>query len=301
MLSPLKLKRKKILDIIISIFLLSSLGLAAFIVSCSDQSNIISSFNTEQGSPYHQHVHGKRGVVTSAVTATFEAVGSGAAQEVGELGMGWALGAIGLTGASGPDWQAEFNTINNDLNTIINLLNESNEELASINAVLNEINCSQQSGSLQNAITAIEDDYAKYNTIIGTFTYEQDTAQFLSISTFLNQVFNGANGVMTLSAALSEIQANMTFPSGNVLTACMGTIPVPANGTFRGDSVYYVAAQSVLNYYYYYQTIGLGLLSEAYHYQGWLAAGAPGAGTKYSADSIQNIVMKKARNTIALL
>ncbi len=281
------MKRRKLLDIIISIFLISSLGLTAFIVSCSDQ-DIISSYDSDQSSPYHQHIHGVRGPVADPVTAIFEMVGQGAARELGSVGMGWALGAIGLTGASGPNWEEEFNTINTDLSDIISLLNEADNELASINTVLNEINCSQQSNSLQEAITAINVQLGSYNKIMESFNL-QDTAQYQYCLEFANMVINGSSTQYSIPFALNEIVSNMTFPTGNVISACLGTIQNPANGTFRGDSIYYVGAQSVLNYYYYYQTIGLGLLSEAYHWQAWVAAGAPGAGSGYSADSIQNV------------
>jgi len=96
------MKRKNLRDIIISCFLISTLGTATFIVSCSDQDNIISSINSDRSSPYHQHVHGLRGETSSALTLAFSSVASGAAQEVGEIGMGWALSSMGLT-ASSPD------------------------------------------------------------------------------------------------------------------------------------------------------------------------------------------------------
>ncbi len=285
------MKRKKLLDIVISIFLISSLGLAAFIVSCSDQDNIISS-STDRSSPYHQHIHGERGLVSTAVTATFETIGSGAAYGIGEtlgdVGFGWALSSMGLVGSSGPDWEAEFQTINNDLTQIINLLTEADAELEAIDSVLQVLNCSVQQTSLQNDIGAIINEYDEYNALLLTAS-EGDTALYNATLIFVNNVINGkSGGQVPIATALANIQANI-LSSNNVIVTCMQPIHKPANGTFRGDSVYYVSAQSLLNYYYYYQTIGLGLLSEAYHWKAWVAAGSPGSGQGYSADSVQLI------------
>ena len=279
------MKRKNLRDIIISLFLISTLGTATFIVSCSDQDNIISSINSDRHSPYHQHVHGLRGETSSPITATFSSVASGAAQEVGEIGMGWALSSMGLT-ASSPDWEAEFATINKDLNEIISLLAETNAELTEINNTLEILNCSIQNSSLQTQTGAIQNYLGIYNTLM-TDAAEMDTnGQYVNFTNFADEVINGTSTVMSVAAALSDIQANVNTGTG-VIVSCLGPIPKPANGTFRGDSVYYVTAQSLLNYYYYYQTIGLGLLSEAYHWKAWVAAGGPGTGKGFSADSVQ--------------
>lgn len=284
------MKRKNLRDIIISCFLISTLGTATFIVSCSDNSNFIST--SINRSDYRQHIHGERGLISSAVTATFSSIGSGAAYGIGEtlgdVGMGWALSSMGLVGSSGPDWEKEFNTINNDLTQIISLLDEADAELASIDSVLLVLNCSQQQTSLQNDIGAILNEYDEYNALLLSAS-EGDTALYNVTLTFANNVINGkTGGQVPIATALANIQANI-LSTNNVIVTCMQPIPKPANGTFRGDSIYYVSAQNLLNYYYYFQTMGIGLLSEAYHWKGWVAAGGPGSGQGYSADSIQLI------------
>ncbi|MEO8209599.1 MAG: hypothetical protein ABI840_03475 [bacterium] len=283
------MNRKKLKDIIIGCLLISSLSVTTFIVSCSDQDNIISNFNSnsDQSSPYHQHIHGQRGIEQDAVTAIFAAVGQGAAREVGSVGMGWALSSMGLVAAS-PDWQAEFKIINNDLTQIINLLTEADEELASIENTLKILNCSEQQTSLQEDIGAIINEFAAYNSILVTASKGDTVGLYNQSLNFANSVINGLGTQPPISTALSNIQANVNTGNG-VVVSCLQPISKPANGTFRGDSVYYESAQSLLNYYYYYQTIGLGLLSEAYHWKAWVAAGGPGSGQGYSSDSVQLI------------
>lgn len=285
------MKTKKLRDIVVSFFLVSTLGLATFIVSCSED-NITSVLNSDQSSPYHQHVHGQRGIVSTALTATFESVGSGAAwgvgKTVGDVGFGWALSSMGLVGASGPDWQEEFKTINNDLNEIIDLLAETNAELTEINNTLQILNCSVQNTSLQPETQAIQTYLGTYNTLMLDASEGDTNGQYVNFDNFANQVINGTSTLYSVPAALSGIEVNVNTGTG-VIVSCLQPIPKPANGTFRGDSVYYVSAQSLLNYYYYYQTIGLGLLSEAYHWKAWVAAGGPGSGQGYSADSVQLI------------
>ena len=286
------MKRKNLRDIIISFFLLSTLGTATFIVSCSDQDNIISSLNSDSHSPYHQHIHGLREETSSPITLAFSSVASGAAQEVGEIGMGWALSSMGLVSAS-PDWEAEFNTINKDLNQIISLLAEADAELEDIYNALNVINCSSWEQQLVTDIGAIMNEYDEYNSILLTAS-GGDTALFAANSTFANHVLNGIGGSQPpISTALSNIEANLSTPNSGVIVSCLSTIPFPSNGTFRGDSVYYETAQNYLNYYYGWMTIGLGLLSEAEHWQAWLAAGGPGTGQGYSADSVQLVCNDK--------
>lgn len=281
------MKIKKLRDIVISFILISTLGLATFVVSCSED-NITSVLNSDQGSPYHQHIHGERGIVSTALTATFESIGSGAAWGVGktagDVAFGWALSSMGLVGASGPDWEAEFKTINNDLNQIIGLLEEADIELNAINTSLQILNCSEQQTSLQPEIGAIIDRYSTYNSILKSAS-EGDTALWAISNQFAEDVIKGKGSEPSISYALSQIQANIGT-TNDVIVSCLQPIPHPANGTFRGDSVYYASAQSLLNYYYYYQTIGLGLLSEAYHWQAWIAAGSPGGDSVYSADSV---------------
>jgi len=167
-------------------------------------------------------------------------------------------------------------------------LAETNAELTEINNTLEILNCSIQNTALQPETQAIQTYLDTYNTLMLDASENDTNGQYANFTSFANDVINGTSTLYSVPAALSGIQVNVNTGSG-VIVSCLGPIPKPANGTFRGDSVYYVSAQSLLNYYYYYQTIGLGLLSEAYHWKAWVAAGGPSTGQGYSADSVQLI------------
>ncbi len=273
---------RNLTDLIIGCLLVSTLGIAVFMVSCSEQEGVNNaSLNTVDEYRPHQH---RIGIASSALTSAFASVGRGAASEVGSVGMGWLLGAMGLTTSSGPDWQAEFNKINDDLNQIISLLNDIDQELIAIENTLNQINCTLQQTSLQADLAAIKAEYLQYTTLMMTAA-QGDTLSNAVMLNFANNVINGTGTQVSIANALSNIQVN----AGQVIQGCLPLISKPANGTFGQDTTYYDQAHSLLNNYYYYQTIGLGLLSEAYHYKAWIAAGRPGGNQGYSSDSVQMV------------
>lgn len=273
------MKSRKIRDTIISILLITSLILSVIIVSCSEDGGITTTSNTIA----INNSYSEESIVTDAISATFEAVGKGAAKQTGEIGMGWVLGAMGLSSQSGVNWSKQLAIIDADLDSIISLLNEADDELSSIDSILNVINCTLEETSLQTDLAAIQTNYDTYNTLLLTAS-QGDTIPNSDMLSFSNTVINGNGSMPSIADALSNIQVNINEQSG-VIVACMQPIPKPTVG-FGRDTIYYAQAQSLVNKYYYYQTIGLGLLSEAYHYMAWVDAGSPGE--KYtSADSVQ--------------
>lgn len=285
------MKRKIVIDTIIGILLISTLGLAAFIVSCSDQDNIITSFNSDQSSPYHQHVHGKEELFNAAVTGLFESTASNAGNQLENEGIGWAFGAMGLTSQS-PDYTSQLNEIIQDLGIIIASINETNAELAEIKKILATYNCDYEQGLIASDITAISTLYSTYQTYLFTANSTHDTIPDSSMASFANVALNGTSTNVSIPTALQAIWNNFAEPGGtNAINSCIDTtlISEPHNGTFRQDSFYYAGALNVLYYYYYWQTVGLGLLSEAYHYNAWVAAGRPGSNVGFGADSVQLI------------
>lgn len=285
------MKRKNICDLIISFLLVSSLAVTIFIVSCSDQNNIISSFNSDQSSPYHQHIHGKEELFNAAMTSLFESTGQMAANQLESAGIGWAFGAMGLTSQS-PDYTSQLNAIIQDLGIIINSINETNVELAEIEQILSTYNCDYEQGLISSDITAISTLYSTYQNYVYTANSTHDTIPNSDMASFANIALNGTSTNVSIPTALQAIWNNFSAPAGtNVINSCIDTtlISAPRSGTFREDSVYYARALNVLYYYYYWQTIGLGLLSEAYHYNAWVAAGRPGSKVGFGSDSVQLI------------
>lgn len=282
------MKRTNLRDIIITFFLISTLGVATFIVSCSDQDNIISAFNADQSSPYHQHIHGEEELFNAAVTSIFESTGQMAANQLESDGIGWAFGAMGLASQS-PDYTAQLNEIIQDLGIIIADINETNAELAEIEQILSTNNCDYEQSQISPDITTISTFYSIYQDYLYTANSTHDTIPNDSMISWANEVLNPNTGI---PQAMQAIWNNFGEPAGsNAITSCIDTIliPAPRSGTFREDSIYYAGALNVLYYYYYWQTIGLGLISEAYHYNAWINAGMPGSDSAYGVDSVQLI------------
>ena len=286
------MKTKTLRDIIIGLLLISTLTISTILVSCSDEDGIIftSSRSNQINQPYTDG-----SVFLNGLGSVFSAIGIGAGGEIGSVAFGWFFSAIGLTSHSGPNWNKQFAIIDNDLDSIISLLNTADNELASIDSVLNVINCSLEQTSLQTELAAIKTNYNTYKTYLLTAS-QGDTIPNTDLLSFSNLVLNGNGTQPSMPDALSNIQVNMGEQSG-VIIACMQSIPKPPDKSFGQDTVYYAQAQGLLANYYYYQVIALGLISEANHYMAWVAAGAPGE--EYaSADSVQRVCTENAQAEI---
>ena len=247
------MKSKQIRDVIIGLLLLSTHGISVFIVSCSQDDDLLS-ISSRSNPGYHYS--GESSAYSTAIATTFKYVGQGAAKETGEIGMGWALGAMGLTSSSF-NWQTELSIISAQLDSIIRLLAVADDELSSIDSILNVINCTLEETSLQSELAAIQTYYNTYNTFLLT-AQEGDTIPNADMLAFSNDVINGSGSMPSVEDALNNIAVNINEQSG-VIVACMQSIPKPGSGTIALDTLYYQQVQSLLNKYYYYQTIGLTL------------------------------------------
>ena len=123
-------------------------------------------FTSDRSNPGYHNL-GESSEYSTAISTTFHYVGQGAAKETGEVGMGWALGAMGLTSSSS-NWNAQLALISAQLDSIINLLIVADNELASIDSILNVINCTLEETSLQTELAAIQTYYNTYNTFLLT-------------------------------------------------------------------------------------------------------------------------------------
>ena len=280
------MKNRSFRDLIIGIFLLSSLSASFILVSCSEDAGILLNSTTQSniGNPVSQ------GFTTAALSQFFTTVGEGAEGALGFSINGWILSAMGLAGSS-PDYEAQIKLIANDLDSIIVLLNDIGNELAEINQTLLILNCSEQQSSLQTEIGRIEDLLDQYNAMLATANMG-DTIPRSVMQDWTDQVLarNQYSGQQSVGELLSTIEINVSAQTG-ALYSCIVTIPQPsATGVtaFGVDSNYYNNVEALTNFYYYYQAIALSLLSEAYHYDAWAAAGYPNSDT-LSSDSVQAV------------
>ncbi|MCB0723789.1 MAG: hypothetical protein KDC73_03745 [Ignavibacteriae bacterium] len=267
-------------DIFICILLVGSLFTAAFFVSCSEDNSgiVIGPNNNNNGNI------GGGEIITSSLSQFFGAVGEGAEGALGFSINGWILGAMGLAGNS-PDYGKQIALIESDLDTIITLLGSMDSTLNEINQTLQILNCSEQTSSLQTEIGSIENLYIQYTSMI-------ETASDTTLGPVSDSVIQAWSDqvIATLPNALSTIESNLSNQTG-VLHACIITIPPPSTfGTtaFGGDTIYYNNVDALTNYYYYYQVIALSMISDALHFNAWVAACSQDSCT-FPADSIQAV------------
>ena len=275
-----KMKAKKLRDVMVGFLLLASVTSAALLASCSEEGGLL----TEPGNTGIVSSSGGD-IVSGAITATFQAVGSGAAHEVGGELAGWMLGSLGLAGSS-PNYTQQLNEIIAELDSIVTLLTSMNNELIEIEQTLNIINCDEQASTLQTEIGTIEELYDQYNSMLAT-AQGGDTVLNSTMQDWADQVLARGNyvGNTSIPTMLSTIETNIGSPTGAVYT-CVTALPKPPDNSLGMDTAYYNNVDALTNYYYYYQTIALTLLSEAYHYYAWVEAGSPG---NIPADSVQQV------------
>ena len=273
---------RKLRDVVVSILLLSSLVFGSLLVSCSEEDGILVQPTSNTGGP---NLVGSP--ISNGITSAFQSIGKGAAGQIGKVGIGWFLGAIGITTQS-QGWEEQLARIEQDLDSIVTLLSIADSELRAIDSTLNIINCAEQQSSLQTEIGTIKNLYDQYNAILATAS-EGDTVANSILQDWSDQVLAEGNHTANISVGiiLGTIQANLETNSGAII-ACIQNISKPSSGSFGLDTLYYNQASQFFNYYYYYQTIALGMLSEAYHYRAWVNAGSPGS-TYATADSVQKV------------
>lgn len=280
------MKKKKVRDRLIGSFLMLSLCLAGFLVSCTEDDGFLLGPNLNGSDPTVG-----AGTSGSAMSNLFLSLGKGAASEVGGELSGWALSAMGLSNSSS-NYQHQINQILNDLNAIEQTLTDIDNTLQAINQAINFQTCSQQAGDLDNDIAFIKQVYnsgsQSYHNIIQRIN---DSVQVPTsdMKGFADKVL--AKGVYSgqepLSQYLDHMATNLNRNTGAIVS-CMQTINDPVEGVLHGDTVYYNQVNNIFNYYYYWQALGLNLLSEAEHFYAWYEAGQPG-GTYTSSDSIQKV------------
>jgi hypothetical protein len=198
------------------------------------------------------------------------------------MGIGWAMGALGLAEES-PDYTEQLDKIDEDLQEIIGQLNDIEDELASINAELLKLDCSEQQTALTIETGRIDFLLQKYQSFVSAANAGGRTPN-ATLSDWADQVL--AQGAYTSQTPMGQILTTMANqliqPSSGAITACVQAVPKPPASSF-GDTDYYDAVSHFTTYYYYYQVQGLMLLNEALHYKSWVAAGSP---SDVSADSV---------------
>ncbi len=265
--------------------------LSVFVVSCGDDNGTVVEPTTIERPPDFGGSESD-----SPVTKLFVDIGESAAGEITGAGVGWMLGALGLSDAS-PDYTEQLAKIDEDLQEIISELDEIDTELHAIDQELRVINCSEQQTALTTETGRIDFLLELYASYVAAASAGGRTPNS-TLSDWADQVL--AQGVYTaqtpMGQVLTTVANKLVQPSSGAIWACVTALPPPAPNSFD-DSDYYAQVSLFTNYYYYYQTQGLLLLSEALHYKAWVAAGSPSS-SAVSADSISTVCGDPAAQTL---
>jgi hypothetical protein len=179
---------------------------------------------------------------------------------------------------SSPDDTEQLNLIMEELQQIIEILADIQQEVDAINHQLGTLDCYEQQYSLTYETNMIDYLLGQYNEFVTVASYGGLVSN-TDLSYWVDQV-------MALGPLLTTMADQLLLPSSGAITACIQALEVPADNT--SDTPYYDQVAQFTNYYYYYQAVGLWLLTEAQHYQAWVAAGSPNSGSLY-ADSVPQV------------
>ncbi len=299
MKSPVKKTKsiRSVKDSLLRYFLAVSIISSVFIVSNCDLLTNILDHNRPVGGRQPEFGGSQS---ASLATSLFVAVAEDAAGQYGAGStVGWALSAIGLGDASGPDYTAQLDKIDQDLQEISSQLSTIQTELTNIYNELTIINCADWSQDVLNARSSIDNRMTDYVTMVNTARDTLNPPGLVSISDISSWVSHvlgdstvlGPNDV-TMETALANIEdAMLAGTTGGIISACTQSIPAPADNSFGTDTVYYNQVKLLVNYFYTYQVQALMLYSEAKHFRAWQMAGAPNSDI-YSADSISQVCSK---------
>ena len=300
-------KKIRMKNLILRSFLILSIAFSILVISnCDFLTNFIDDLNGGGGNPPPEFGGSESG---SLVTSLFKAVAEDAAGQYGVSStVGWAFSAIGLSESSGPDYTAQLDKIDQDLQMISSQLSAIQSELSNIYNELKVINCSTWATDVLNARTSINNRMYEYTTMIRTVMDTSNSADDVTISdirTWVNNVLGDSATLntndVTIETAITNLANDMLAgPTGGAIPACTQAIQLPADNSFGTDTVYYSNVNLLVNYFYTYQVQALFLYSEAQHFRAWQKAGAPNSDV-YSADSVSDVCSKATLicNTVA--
>ena len=260
-------------------FLVFSIVLAVTIVACTKD------FDETQEPAAPSFAGNTYGLKTSGedaeelATFIFKEIGVGTLRTVGEQGMGWVLGAMGLAqqgGASSAEVAASLGEINTELTAINNNLDTIISHLDEIKNAISQLGCHQVISKLDNSIARIRHlikiDFQPMVTtaMSGTAVPQNAMNQFVDAVLIGDGTATGPGipGILDLFEQILWARSD-----GGIMTICLqpGYMPPPTAG-FGTDTVYYNQIQHLTSYYYGYYVNALLLFNEAKYYKAWKSA-----------------------------
>jgi hypothetical protein len=180
---------------------------------------------------------------------------------------GWALSAMGLNFGQGEP----FSAIESELETISDELVDIDDELAQLNQEILDETCDMQADTTLSAREDIDTYATDYNNLI--LDGVQSEADLESVQDWVDDVL--ATDTDGLTGVLNDLETinDALLPAGNaggVINSCVEALTAPTSGT-TGDTDYYEDVSNLMMFFYGYQTKGLAMLVEAYHFDAYVA------------------------------
>ena len=153
---------------------------------------------------------------TSVISQFWQSVASSVGSNIGSLIAGWALSAIGISSSTDQELA--------DLTEIIDLLEQIDAELSTIETDFEDLKCEQAQNAegLTNAITRIGGLYDRYTDYVHNYGQKHaipDWEGSLGVQTWLDDIFDPTTG---LQAQLIAMQNALTPPAGTgVISECV--------------------------------------------------------------------------------
>ena len=196
---------------------------------------------------------------TSAVTTLFVELGTNALEQPENVGIGWALSAIGLSGGD------QLSSISTELKAINNDLVTMSGQLSQILNAIQELDCNENINDATNAAAGIATLYNNYQVQFVNPASEGDAISATQLETWLTEMQNVPGYMTTINHFLYDDGG-----TASIIATCGQAIALAyadsAGNPFR-DLTYYAPIQNLVNYYYGAQTQGATIMVEWLHLQ----------------------------------
>jgi hypothetical protein len=255
--------------------LVFSMALAVTIVSCKKDflnppaPETTNAINSNNGS-----IHGTEDLGVTAAFI-FKEIGTGVLRKVGDAGMGWLLGTIGLAtqgGASSAETAVELGKISTELTEIQSQLIQMNGKLDTMAFEIEVQTCANAIMNLDADITWITSLMEDYHTALNAAVAGVAVSETFRQHLVHNIVYGGDNGSSEkdIKTILVAFQTQLYGAPQNIMKLCLkpGVIPLPEAG-FGTDVAHYNEVSRFVNYYYGFYVNALLLHNEANNYMAY--------------------------------
>lgn len=278
------------------IFLVFSIALAVTIVACNK--DFMETPEPDATNKINSSYAGINGTnqVGELASFVFEQLSIGLLRKVGDAGMGWLLGSVGIAqqdGASTQEVAAALGEINAKLTVMNNKLGKIVGELSTIGTEISKLACMESELALDDNVSWISTLMEEFNQMAAQAA-DSNAVTDAHMQSFVDRVLNGgtSSSEKDMATILNDFAVHLFQGSdGGLMTVCLdnGAIKLPKAG-FGTDEAYYNQVSKITTYYYGYYASGLLLYFEANNYNSYkIASSNYGLDSTFTTVSIATI------------